>query len=96
MKNFSSNYKHIKKRSLRINSAIKYHNSVGPRRGEQFWGKSTIINAYRGLGDSNQKTHTRYFGYLKYNVILGAGEGRGLAKYHEILGGVNISDFNMT
>ena len=50
------------------------------RRRDFFLSKSTIIHARHGLGDSNQKTHTRYFGNLKYDVIFGGGQ----AKYDEI------------
>ena len=52
------------------------------RRRENFRGKSTIVHARRGLGDSNQKTHTRYFRNLKYDVILGGATES--AKYDEI------------
>ena len=52
------------------------------RRRENFRGKSTIVHARRGLGDSNQKTHTRYFGNLKYDVILGGTGGQpNMTKY---------------
>ena len=51
---------------------MEYHNiTYEAPQFKNFLRQNYNNTARRGLGDLNQKTHSRYFGNLKYGVIFG-------------------------